>query len=122
MAVKRFPIRIEEEMLEKLSYVANYEGRSANSHVLVPIRENIRAFEQANGKIEGMINPDINVKAGKNKEKQRQHRCFFVFCLPAAGEKIFTQIFTFWVFTFGFRFGKIDFIQNHRKAECYGYI
>ena len=49
MAVKSFSIRIEEEMLDKLSYVANYEGRSANSHVLVLIRENIKAFEEANG-------------------------------------------------------------------------
>ena len=65
MAVKSFSIRIEEEMLDKLSYVATYEGRSANSHVLVLIRENIRAFEEANGKIEGNIQPDVNVKPGK---------------------------------------------------------
>lgn len=65
MAVKSFSIRIEEEMLEKLSYVANYEGRSANSHVLVLIRENIKDFEAANGKIEGDIHPDVNVKPGK---------------------------------------------------------
>ena len=65
MAVKSFSIRIEEEMLDKLSYVATYEGRSANSHVLVLIRESIRAFEEANGKIDGDIQPDVNVKPGK---------------------------------------------------------
>lgn len=65
MAVKSFSIRIEEEMLEKLSFVASYEGRSANSHVLVLIRENIKAFEEANGKIEGEISPDVNVKPAK---------------------------------------------------------
>ena len=65
MAVKSLSIRIEEEMLDKLSYVANYEGRSANSHVLVLIRDSIRAFEAANGKIEGDIRPDVNVKPGK---------------------------------------------------------
>ena len=65
MAVKSFSIRIEEEMLDKLSYVATYEGRSANSHVLVLIRESIRAFEEANGKIEGNIQPDVNVRPGK---------------------------------------------------------
>lgn len=65
MSVKSFSMRIEEEMPEKLSYVANYEGRCANSHVLVLIRENIRAFEAANGKIEGDIHPDVNVKPGK---------------------------------------------------------
>ena len=65
MAVKSFSIRIEEEMLDKLNYVASYEGRSANSHVLVLIRESIKAFEEANGKIEGDIKPDVNVKPGK---------------------------------------------------------
>ena len=65
MAIKSFSIRIEEEMLDKLSYVANYEGRSTNSHVLVLIRESIKAFEEANGKIEGDIKPDVNVKPGK---------------------------------------------------------
>ena len=33
-------------MLEKLGFVADYEGRSVNSHILVLIRENIKAFEQ----------------------------------------------------------------------------
>ena len=65
MAVKSFSIRIEEEMLDKLSYVANYEGRSANSHVLVLIRDSIKAFEETNGVIEGEIKPDLNVKPGK---------------------------------------------------------
>lgn len=55
-------IRIEEEMLEKLSYVADYEGRSINSHVLVLIRDNIKAFEAKHGPIEGPVSPDVNVK------------------------------------------------------------
>ena len=62
MAVKSVSIRIEEEMLEKLGYVADYEGRSVNSHILVLIRQNIRAFEDKNGPIEGGIRPDLNVK------------------------------------------------------------
>ena len=62
MAVKSVSIRIEEEMLEKLGYVADYEGRSINSHVLVLIRENIKGFEAEQGMIEGSVNPDENVK------------------------------------------------------------
>lgn len=62
MAIKSVSIRIEEEMLEKLGYVADYEGRSVNSHILVLIRENIKAFEQEHGEIDGTINPAINVK------------------------------------------------------------
>ena len=62
MAIKSVSIRIEEEMLNKLGYVADYEGRSVNSHVLVLIRENIKAFEDENGVIKGDINPAVNVK------------------------------------------------------------
>ena len=62
MAIKRVSIRIEEEMLKKIAYVADYEGRSVNSHLLVLIRENIKEFEKTNGIIEGDINPDVNVK------------------------------------------------------------
>ncbi len=52
-------------MLQKLEYVAAYEGRSINSHVLVLIRQSIHAFEEQNGKIEGPIRPDVNVKPPK---------------------------------------------------------
>lgn len=62
MAIKSVSIRIEEEMLEKLGFVADYEGRSVNSHILVLIRENIKKFEEQNGEINGSIRPDINVK------------------------------------------------------------
>ena len=62
MAVKSVSIRFEEEMLEKLSFVSDYEGRSVNSHVLVLVRENIRQFEAEHGVIEGPIKPDVNVK------------------------------------------------------------
>lgn len=67
MAVKSVSIRIEEEMLRKIGYVAEYEGRSVNSHILVLVRENIRAFEAENGRIMDEIEPADNVKpAGKN--------------------------------------------------------
>ena len=62
MAVKSVSIRIEEEMLKKIGYVADFEGRSVNSHVLVLIRENIESFEKSYGKIEGEIPPEVNVK------------------------------------------------------------
>lgn len=62
MAVKSVSIRIEEEMLEKLSYVADYEGRSINSHILVLIRQSIQEFEPKHGTVELAISPDVNVK------------------------------------------------------------
>ncbi len=62
MAIKSVSIRIEEEMLKKIGFVADYEGRSVNSHILVLIRNSIKKFEEENGTIEGSINPDVNVK------------------------------------------------------------
>lgn len=62
MAIKSVSIRIEEEMLKKLGFVADYEGRSVNSHILVLIRENIQQFEKEQGKIDGGVKPDVNVK------------------------------------------------------------
>jgi len=65
MAIKSVSIRIEEEMLDKLGYVADYEGRSINSHILVLIRESIQRFENENGSIDGSIKPDVNVKPSR---------------------------------------------------------
>lgn len=65
MAVKSVSIRIESEMLEKLGFVADYEGRSLNSHVLVLIRENIKQFESEHGTISGQVSPDVNVKPAR---------------------------------------------------------
>ena len=65
MSVKSVSIRIEEEMLNKLAYVADYEGRSVNSQVLILIRDNIKDFEQHNGPIEGQISPSSNVKPAR---------------------------------------------------------
>ena len=65
MAVKSVSIRIEEEMLAKLGYVADYEGRSVNSHILVLIRQNIQSFEQEHGAADEVIQPDVNVKPGR---------------------------------------------------------
>jgi hypothetical protein len=62
VAVKSVSIRIEEEMLEKLGYVAEYEGRSLNSQILVLVRECIQKYEADHGEISGRVKPDVNVK------------------------------------------------------------
>ena len=51
MAIKSLSIRIDEEMLNKLHVLADYEGRSANSEILSLIRDAIEEFEKAHGKI-----------------------------------------------------------------------
>ena len=62
MAVKSVSIRIEEAMLKKIGYVADYEGRSINSHILCLIRDDIKAFEKEHGTITGDIDAAENVK------------------------------------------------------------
>lgn len=49
---KGFTIRIDEELLHKLHILAAYEGRSANSQVLILIRDAVGEFEDKHGKIE----------------------------------------------------------------------
>ena len=51
MATKSLSIRIEEEMLDKLHVIADYEGRSANSQILVLIRDLIKNYESEHGEI-----------------------------------------------------------------------
>ncbi len=52
MAIKSLSIRIDEEMLNKLHVVADYEGRSANSEILILIRDAVEQYEEKHGKIE----------------------------------------------------------------------
>lgn len=51
MATKSLSIRIDDEMLDKLHVVADYEGRSANSQILVLIRDLIEQHEAKHGEI-----------------------------------------------------------------------
>ena len=51
MAIKSLSIRIEEEMLDKLHVVAGYEGRSANSQILILIRDSIEKYEEKHGEV-----------------------------------------------------------------------
>ncbi|MBE6961789.1 MAG: Arc family DNA-binding protein [Ruminococcaceae bacterium] len=51
MSIKSLSIRIDEEMLHKLHVVADYEGRSANSQILILIRECIQGYEAKHGEI-----------------------------------------------------------------------
>ena len=52
MSIKHLSLRIDSEMLHKLHVVADYEGRSANSQILILIRECIEKYEKEHGKID----------------------------------------------------------------------
>lgn len=51
MATKSLTIRIDDKLLDKLHVVADYEGRSANSQVLILIRNCVKEYEEENGEI-----------------------------------------------------------------------
>jgi len=52
MAIKSLSIKIEQEMLDKLHVIADYEGRSANSQILILIRDCIEKYEKEHGVID----------------------------------------------------------------------
>ena len=45
-------VRIPEDVLRKLLYIANAEGRSPNNHILMLLRNNIQYFERAKGRFD----------------------------------------------------------------------
>lgn len=51
MSIKSLSIRIDDNTLNKLHVVADYEGRSANSQILILIRDCIETYEKEHGKI-----------------------------------------------------------------------
>lgn len=69
MSIKSLSIRIDDEMLDKLHYVADYEARSANGQIIVLIRECIEKFEEKHGKIVLGDEPD-NANSIKNRPIQ----------------------------------------------------
>jgi len=51
-AKKHIGIRIDDaELHRKLHYIANYEGRSANGHILYLVRRDIERYEAKHGVI-----------------------------------------------------------------------
>lgn len=51
-ALPRFTLRIPQKMLDKLGYIAEYEGRTKNRELEQMIRRRIEAFEREHGPIQ----------------------------------------------------------------------
>lgn len=49
--IQRYTLRVEASLLDKIRYIANYEGRSANKEIEQTIKRRIASFEKANGEI-----------------------------------------------------------------------
>ena len=64
MANKNQPemtLRIPEDLLRRLLYVSNAEGRSPNNHMIMLLRNNVQYFERAKGRIDPAALRSIDV-------------------------------------------------------------
>ena len=52
MSNKNFSLRIDSEMLDKLHYIADYEGRTKNKEIEQLIKKRIAEFESIHGEIQ----------------------------------------------------------------------
>jgi predicted DNA-binding protein len=50
--LSRYTLRVEQELLNKLGYIAEYEGRTKNRELEQMIKKRISEFENEHGKIE----------------------------------------------------------------------
>lgn len=48
----RYTLRIPQTLLDKIRYIAEENGRSANKEIELLIRERIRQYEEINGVVE----------------------------------------------------------------------
>ena len=49
--LSRYTLRVEQKLLDKLGYIAEYEGRTKNRELEQMIKKRIRDFEQEHGEI-----------------------------------------------------------------------
>ena len=47
----KFTLRVNEELLKKFRFVADYNARSANRELEILIKKHVSQFEKANGEI-----------------------------------------------------------------------
>ena len=57
------PVRLSEDLLRKLIYVSEAEGRSLNNQFILMLRNNIQYFERAKSKIPAAELAKIDVSA-----------------------------------------------------------
>ncbi len=56
--LSRYTLRISPDLLDKIGYIAEYEGRSKNREIEQLIKKRIQAFEKAHGDIDTSIIKD----------------------------------------------------------------
>lgn len=61
----KFTLRTETDLLKKFRFVADYNGRSANRELEIPMKKYIAEFEKQTGKLH-LINLHYQKKAKQN--------------------------------------------------------
>ena len=61
-------LRIPEDVLRKLLYIAQAEGRSPNNHILMLLRNNIQYFERAKGRMDPTKLREIDISEYQKEE------------------------------------------------------
>ena len=51
MPIKSISVRMDSDLLDKLHYVASYDGRSANGEINVLVRRLVEDYERKHGEI-----------------------------------------------------------------------
>ena len=52
-SLPRYTLRIPQRLLDKIGYIAEYEGRTKNKEIEQLIKRRIEEFEEQHGKIQG---------------------------------------------------------------------
>ena len=63
-------VRLPEDVLRKLIYISEAEGRTPNNHILMLLRNNIQYFERAKGHIPPAALQKIQLEAPKNEDPE----------------------------------------------------
>ncbi len=56
-------VRLPEELLRKLIYVSEAEGRTPNNHIQMLLRNNVQYFERAKGRMNAAKLAEIDLSA-----------------------------------------------------------
>lgn len=63
-------VRLPEDVLRKLIYISEAEGRTPNNHILMLLRNNIQYFERAKGHIPPAALQKIQLEPRKTEDSE----------------------------------------------------
>ena len=67
-------VRLSEELMRKLLYVSEAEGRTPNNQFVFMLRNNIQYFERAKGKIDTKKLSSLDLSEYEQKDEQKDEQ------------------------------------------------